>query len=335
MNNGIDVHAHGVPRQFLEEVKRTRLGGVDVAASDNGGYILTFPGCKPLRPAAGIMLDFTQRLGWLDGQGMEQQLIGPWLDVHGQELPAADGQVWVRQLNEAMAESISGSGRRLLAHATLHLADPQAAARELEHCTTKLGMTGCMIPTNLPSGELHDNRYDALWEAAQSLNVPIVLHPLMDGPAACMFHQTPRFKNLYGRTIDSTVTATQLILAGVFDRYPKLRLVLVHGGGFLPYQSGRLDREFGAKDKKLPSEYIKQFYYDTVFMSTPALQLLFSLVGTGQVMIGSDYAAGPVERPGAKLTDALDATGIDAKTRANVVRHTAESLFRTTAGTKP
>jgi aminocarboxymuconate-semialdehyde decarboxylase len=331
--HGIDVHAHGVPQQFLEEVKRTRLGKVEVAAAD-GGYIVKYPGREPLRPAAGIMLDFEKRLGWLDGQGMQQQLIGPWLDVHGQELPAADGQVWVRQLNDAMVESLSGSGRRLLAHATVHLAEPQAAARELERCVKKLGMTGCMIPTNLPEGELHENRYDALWEAAQSLGVPVVLHPLMDGPAACMFEKTPRFKNLYGRTIDTTVTATQLILAGVFDRYPRLRLVLVHGGGFLPFQSGRLDREFGAKEKKLPSEYMKQFYYDTVFMSAPALQLLFSLVGTGQVVIGSDYAAGPVERPGAKLTDALDATGVDAGTRRKIVRDTAESLFRTaTAGT--
>ena len=100
MSDGIDVHGHGVPRQFLEEVKRTRLGGVDVAPTDKGGYIVTFPGCKPLRPAAGIMLDFANRLGWLDGQGMQQQLIGPWLDVHGQELPATfvgvlEGQTYV------------------------------------------------------------------------------------------------------------------------------------------------------------------------------------------------------------------------------------------------
>ncbi|HUF81593.1 MAG TPA: amidohydrolase family protein [Burkholderiales bacterium] len=330
--DGIDIHAHGVPRQFLEEVKRTRLGKVDVAAAD-GGYVLTFPGCAPLRPAAGIMIDFTKRLGWLDGQGMSQQLIGPWLDVHGQELPPADGQEWVRQLNDAMAETVSGSARRLLAHATLHLADPQAAARELERCAGKLGMTGCMIPTNLPQGELSEIRYDALWEAAQSLDIPVVLHPLMDGPAACMFQHTPRFKNLYGRTIDTTIVATQLILAGVFDRFPRLRLVLVHGGGFLPYQTARLDREFG-KNGKLPSDTVKRFYYDTVFMSAPALQLLFSLVGTGQVMIGSDYAAGPVERPGPKLTESLDAAGIDARARKMVVRDTAESLFRTAGAGK-
>jgi len=330
MTLGIDVHAHAVPKEFLDEVKRTRLAGVEVATADGGGYILTFPGAKPLRPAAGIMLDFTQRLTWLDNQGMQQQLIGPWLDVHGQELPAAAGQTWVRTLNDAMAAAITNSGERLLAHATLHLADPRAAARELERCHRELHMNGCMIATNLPDAALHENRFDALWEAAQSLAVPIVLHPLMDGPAACMFQQTPRFKNLYGRTIDSTVTATQLILAGVFDRFPKLSLVLVHGGGFLPYQSGRLDREFGTPGKKLPSEYMKQFHYDTVLMSAPALNMLFELVGTGQVMIGSDYAAGPVERPGPKLTDALDATGIDAARHKQVLRDNAQSLFRTT-----
>jgi aminocarboxymuconate-semialdehyde decarboxylase len=328
--DGIDVHAHGVPKQFLEDVKRTRLGGVDVVAVDNG-YVVTFPGRESLRPAAGIMLDFTQRLSWLDAQGMHQQLIAPWLDVHGQELMPAHGQVWVRQLNDAMIESVADSAGRLLAHATLHLADPQAAARELERCVKKLGMTGCMIPTNLPNGDLSDDRYDALWEAAQSLNVPVVLHPLMDGPAACMFHQLPRFKNLYGRTIDTTIVAAQLILAGVFERFPKLRLVLVHGGGFLPYQSARLDREFGGRDKKLPSDYIKRFYYDTAIMSAPALQLLMSLVGIGQIMIGSDYAAGPVERPGPRLTDALDETGVNAAARRMIVRDTAELLFRTAA----
>ncbi len=330
MNGGIDIHAHGVPRQFLDEVKRTRLGGVEVSSAE-GGYIVTFPGCKPLRPAAGIMLDFTQRLTWLDEQGMQQQLIGPWLDVHGQELPAADGQTWVRVLNDVMAQTVADSGRRLLAHATLHLRDCAAAARELERCVRTLGMTGCMIATNPPEGELHEARFDALWDSAQALDVPVVLHPLMDGPAACMFGQLPRYKNLYGRLIDTTVTATQLILAGVFDRFPRLRLVLVHGGGFLPYQTGRLDREFGGKERKLPSEYAKAFYYDTAVVSAHALRMLFDLVGTGQVMIGSDYAAGPVERPGPKLTDALDASGVDPVSRQQVLRANAERIFRTGA----
>jgi aminocarboxymuconate-semialdehyde decarboxylase len=330
---GVDVHAHGVPGQFLEEVRRTGLGGVTVEAGD-GRYVVTFPGGQPLRPVAGIMLEFAGRLGWLDEQGMRRQLIAPWLDVHGQELPPGPGADWVRLLNDAMADAVATGGGRLLAHATLHLADPQVAARELDRTVRELGMTACMIPTNLPQGTLDESRYDAVWEAAQALGAPVVLHPPTVAPSGCLFGDLPRFRGLYGRLIDSTVAAARLIVAGVFDRFPDLRLVLVHGGGFLPYQTGRFDREYDAGDAGgglehgLPSDYVRRFYYDTVLLSAPSLRLLFELIGADRVVIGSDYAATPVERAGGRLTDALDQTGVDARTRELVLHRTAESLFR-------
>jgi aminocarboxymuconate-semialdehyde decarboxylase len=334
--DGVDVHAHGVPGPFLEEVRRSGLGGVTVEASE-GRYLVTFPGEQPLRPVAGIMLHFAERLGWLDEQGMRQQLIAPWLDVHGQQLPPGPGQDWVRLLNDAMADAVAMSRGRLLAHATLHLADPAAAARELGRAVDRLGMTGCMIPTNLPEGELADGRYDALWEAAQSLRVPIVLHPPTVAPSGCLFGDVPRFKGLYGRLIDTTITAARLILAGVLDRFPDLRLLLVHGGGFLPYQTGRFDREFGGDvaGGGLPSDHVKRFYYDTVQLSGPALRLLFEMIGADRVMIGSDYAATSAERGGGRLTGALDESGVDGPTRQMVLHETAEDLFRTGAVSVP
>ena len=324
---GIDIHAHGVPPKFMESVQKSGLAGVKVEGNKSR-YLLTFPGAETLRPIEGVMIDYVERLKWMDGQNMRQQLIAPWLDIHGQELPAGDGQEWVRQLNDAIADQVAGSGGRLLAYATLHLADPRAAARELERASSQLKMTGTMLPCSLPQGSLAEARYDALWEAAQSLNLPVVFHPLMDGPSACMFGSLPRYRNLYGRLIDSTVLAAQLIMAGVLDRYPKLRLVLVHGGGFLPYQTGRLDREFTGPTGLPASDYVKRFYYDTVLMSTPALRLLLDLVGSGQIMIGSDYAATSVERKAPHLLEALDGTGIDAAGRKKVVRDTAAALFR-------
>lgn len=322
---GIDIHAHGVPRAFLDDVRRTGLAGVTVEHSD-GRYHVTFPGGAPLRPVAGNMLAFSERLAWLDSQGMRQQLIGPWLDVHGQDLPARDGQEWVRQLNDAMTEAVAGTGGRLRAHATLHLADAAAAAAELERAATDLGMTGCMIPTHLPEGDLAESRYDALWEAAQSLGIPIVLHPPTVAPSNCLFGSEPSFRMIFGRLIDTTVTAARLILAGVPARFPELRLVLVHGGGFLPFQTGRFDRE-GAVDGTLPSDHVRRFYYDTVLLSGPALKLLLELAGTGRVVIGSDYAAAPEERPGPRLTAALDEIEPDEETRRRVLWETAEALF--------
>src|SRR6185436_20970277 len=128
---GIDIHAHGVPPRFMESVQKSGLAGVKVEGNKSR-YLLTFPGAQTLRPIEGVMIDYVERLKWMDGQSMRQQLIAPWLDIHGQELPAADGQEWVRQLNDAMAEQVAGSGGRLSAYATLHLADPKAAAQELE-----------------------------------------------------------------------------------------------------------------------------------------------------------------------------------------------------------
>ena len=192
---GIDIHAHGVPPQFMDAVRKSGLAGVKVEAAD-GRYTVTFPGAEPLRPVTGVMIDFKERLGWMDEQGMRQQLIAPWLDVHGQELPAADGEEWVRQLNDAMAEQVSGSGNRLRAYATLHLASPQAAARELERAFSKLKMTGCMLPTFFPRGDLSEARYDAVWEAAQAFDIPVVLHPTTESPSGCLFEATTKFKGL-------------------------------------------------------------------------------------------------------------------------------------------
>ena len=329
---GIDVHAHGVPESFLKEMARSRFAGVEIEASD-GRYVVTYPGGKPLRPCTGLMIDFQQRLSWLDQQGMKQQLLAPWLDVMGQELPAADGQAWIRGMNDALAEAVSSSGGRLIAHASVHLADPKAAAAELERCVTQHRMTSAMIPTNFPQGHLAEPGFDALWEAAQSLKAPVILHPPTVAPSGCLFGgDMPDFRGLYGRLIDTTVTAARLIVTGIFDRFPDLQLVLVHGGGFLPYQTGRFDREFGEKlGGTMPVDLVKRFHYDTTLMSAPALGLLLELVGAGRVMIGSDYAAGPVERPGPKLTDALFAATERQEEREAVLHENAEALFRVKA----
>lgn len=326
---GVDVHGHGVPLAFLEEVQRARPAGVEVETSD-GKYVVTFPGRKPLRPVPGRMLDFGQRLEWLDEERMRQQLIAPWLDVHGQELDAPAGQAWVRQLNDSMAESVAGSGGRLLAHSTLHVADPAGAARELERATNELGMTGCMIPTDFPGGDLAAPGYDALWEAAEALGVPVVLHPPTVGPSGCVTGMD-RLGGVYGRTLDSTMCAARLLLSGVFDRFPDLRLVLVHGGGYLPYQAGRLDREHaegrvGQGLKGIPSDYVRRFHYDTVLMTPFAIRLLLDLAGAGRVMIGSDY---PFSVGAPPLLQSLEAATDDPGVRVAVTRENATTLFRT------
>jgi aminocarboxymuconate-semialdehyde decarboxylase len=302
----VDVHGHAIPRAFLDEVVATRPFGVEAEVSEEK-YFVTIPGQKRLRPVAGVMLDTTDRGGWFAEQEVAHQVVAPWLDLHGQELPAADGARWVRLLNDAVAESIADSARRLSGHATLHLADADAAAEELRRAVTELGMRSAMIPASLPEGRLAEPRFDELWAAAVELDIPVVLHPATVAPANDLLAQYPALSMLFARQVDSTLTTADLIVAGVFDRFPDLQLVVVHGGGFLPYQIGRFDRDMkrDGETRRLPSDIAKTLYYDTVLMSAPAVRFLLDFAGPGQVLIGSDFGAAVKERSGVRLTAAV------------------------------
>jgi aminocarboxymuconate-semialdehyde decarboxylase len=311
----VDVHGHAVPRAFLDEVVRTRPFGLEAEVSEDK-YLITFPGQKRLRPVAGAMLDTTDRSDWFTEHGVAHQVVAPWLDLHGQELPAADGARWVRLLNDAVAESVGDPARRLSGHATLHLANADAAAEELRRAVQELGMRSAMIPSSLPAGRLSEPRFDALWAAAVELDVPVVLHPATNAPANDeLLALYPSLNALFARQVDITMAAAELMMAGVFDRFPGLELVLVHGGGLLPYQVGRFDRdakglghrtgEMEGHLLRLPSEIAKKLYYDTVLMRAESIRFLLDFAGPGQVLIGSDFGAAAKERSGLALTAAV------------------------------
>jgi len=320
-DGAVDVHGHAVPRAFLDEVVRTRPFGVEAEVSEDQ-YFVTFPGQKRLRPVGGVMLDTTDRSGWFAEQEVAHQVVAPWLDLHGQELPAADGARWVRLLNDTVAESVGDPARRLSGHATLHLADADAAAEELRRAVRELGMRSAMLPSSLPSGRLSEPRFDALWAAAVELDVPVVLHPATNAPANNeLLALYPSLNALFARQVDITMAAAELIMAGVFDRFPDLRLVMVHGGGLLPYQVGRFDRDArgtGHRDGTMdgrplrpPSEIAKRIYYDTVLMRAESVRFLLDYAGPGQVLIGSDYGAAAKERSRVRLTAAVRAASAD------------------------
>jgi aminocarboxymuconate-semialdehyde decarboxylase len=334
----VDVHGHCVPRAFLDEVVRTAPFGVQAEAAD-GKYFVTFPGQKRLRPIAGMMLDAADRDPWFAAQAVSHQVVAPWLDIHGQELPPADGARWVELLNDAVAESVSDRARRMSGHATLHLGDAEAAAGELRRAVGELGLRSAMIPSSLPGTRLSEPRFDALWAAAVELDVPIVLHPETTAPVNGDLQALyPSLNALFARQVDITMAAADLIMAGVFDRFPALRLVMVHGGGLLPYQVGRFDRDAkgaGHRDgqmsgelQRLPSEIAKTFYYDTVLMRAESVRFLLDYAGPGQVLIGSDFGAAAAERSGLELTAAVRAASAGPAVLRAVLADNASRILK-------
>ncbi len=294
----MDTHSHGVPLGLLRDLRAGRkvVAGVDVLHSSSG-FSLTFAhSLDPVPPVLAGLLDFSERLEWLDARGIRRQFISPWLDVQGSTLGATAGAVWVRLLNDSLAEEMRDSGGRLRGLATVHLGSVDGAISEMARATSELDFSGVILSTHPLPAELVSPDLDAFWEAAAELGCPIVLHPDVCGPGAAAFDNIGLL-NAVGRTIDTTLVATQLVAQGVLRRHPSLRFVLVHGGGFFPYQSSRLARALDIES--LPGgpalhgdalrEALPSFYYDTVLMSPSSLANLARHCGCAHILMGSDY----------------------------------------------
>ncbi|HET9321657.1 MAG TPA: amidohydrolase family protein [Bryobacteraceae bacterium] len=328
----IDVHGHGIPAKLLQEIRKNgdRLyGGMSVVDAE-AGPVVTIPGLGKIRPMAPAMLDFRDRLGWMDEHQIQQQIVSPWLDMQGYEMPPEPLARWAATMNDAVAEECAASNGRLIGMSTLAVNDPAAAVTELERSVQHLHLPAVMLSTDPGQVVLHDPSLEQLWAAGEHLGAVFVLHPSITGPSSHM-PNTTEFANLYWRGIDTMLAATRLILGGVFDRHPRLRMVLVHGGGFLPYHTARLDRSYlintiGPKSLALetPSEYLGDFYHDTCLLSPPAVRVLHELAGEGRLVVGSDYPM-PIGDPDPVGT--VIAAGFGQPTNQQILRDTAAGLF--------
>ena len=194
-------------------------------------------------------------------------------------------------MNDCLAEFASASGGRIVGLASVPLQDPESAARELRRAIEELGFRGAQIGTSVEGVPLDDARYAVFFKEASELHVPLMIHPYAVGKRERM--EDFQLNNLVGNPMDTCLSAARLILSGFLDRYPELKIILPHGGGYLPYQIGRLDRGYFARPGKnlcehAPSEYLKRFYFDTILFDPKPLKFLFDLVGAERLMVGTD-----------------------------------------------
>jgi aminocarboxymuconate-semialdehyde decarboxylase len=292
--SAIDCHAHVVPAEFLSEVERA--GGHDgvTARKVEQGWLVELPGAGE-RLVRQRMCRSRLRLEYLSTVGIDRQVVAPWLDVQPTEaMSAAAARSWASRLNEAIREHASDGSAG--AFATVALDDPDSAAADLADAVERDGMSGLILSTDpAHCDNLADPRLAPLWTAAESLGVPVLLHPSSDGPSRVL-PDSADFANAYCRLVDTSFAVARLLLSGVLDRHPHLKLITVHGGGFLPFQSGRLDGAHRADrlaaheiERDRPSDYLADLYYDTVALSAQSIRFLVDLVGPQRVLLGTDY----------------------------------------------
>lgn len=328
-NKFVDIHAHIAPHSFLTEAKKFGRA-FDVLVQETAeGHSLTFPGIRPLRPAGGSLVNTESRTQWMAEQGVGSQYLAAWLDIQGYSLPRDKEAEWVHLLNQHLAQTAIDSGEAFKSLAAIPLRDGDLAAKELEHAINSLGMIGAMVASDPLDIDVADPGMEPLWEAAEALNVPILMHGASHskwpnvGPSYLAFS--------LGRTLDTTVLAAKLILGGLLDRHPNLKLILCHGGGFLPYQIGRLQGGYQSGAEKVvelaldgPEAYLPKLYYDTVTLNPRSLHLLLDLAGPDHVMLGSDFVWQPM---GANLMDAVQAADLEQANFSKICRDNARVVF--------
>jgi aminocarboxymuconate-semialdehyde decarboxylase len=289
-----DVHAHCVPPSFRTWLERSGPRQRVELLETGRGKCVRFDGgfvSGPLRDSLG---DLSQRLDEMDRMGVDVQLLAGYVDLTGYDLPEKEGLSYARAHNDSLAEEAAKKPTRLRSLATLPLQDPASAARELERAMTELGMVGAQLATTIGSTWIDRAGLDEVWETADSLGAFLILHPI--APLTGVTIDRYFMDNSVGRPAETTIALAGLIYSGVFDRFPNLQVCAVHGGGFIPFQIGRLDRGYQVRPElaageagRLPSEYLRQVYVDTVVHNPRVIRFLIDTMGADRVMVGTDY----------------------------------------------
>jgi aminocarboxymuconate-semialdehyde decarboxylase len=293
MKHGIDIHHHYVPRQLLEETRRHGAAlGVEISENQRS-YALSFAGSKPhrLQPA---LMDVHNRLEIMDQCQVAMAALEANTNSLGYRLSGERGEVWAKLYNDCVNQLANEHPERFVGMATVPLQEPKRAAKVLEHAIVNLKFRGAFIGTNVNGQYYNIKDFDPFWAKAQELDVLVVMHPEHIAGAERMGDYG--LNAVCGNPADSTLSLGYMLYSGLFDRFPKLKICALHGGGFLPYHLGRFDKEFStgrgvrpAHAEQAPSAYLKNLYFDTLVYDIDTLDYLRRKVGNDRLMLGTDY----------------------------------------------
>jgi predicted TIM-barrel fold metal-dependent hydrolase len=239
----------------------------------------------------------------------------------GQKLPLPIAIPLIRRVNDRLAEAVAQNPTRFAAFAALPTVDPQAAADELERCVG-LGFKGAMLH-GLSNGEFLDQeKFWPIYARAEQLDVPIYLHPSLPHPAVIeayfkdyMDDYPMLARPAWGYTIETGTLAIRLVLSGVFEKHPKLKIILGHLGESLPFQMWRIDQALaraGQKSLNFREIFTNNFWVTTSgFFSTPALLCSMLELGIDRILFAVDWPFVADSEPGVKWMEGVPLSDAD------------------------
>jgi aminocarboxymuconate-semialdehyde decarboxylase len=315
----IDIHSHC---QFREA---GALLGADAPR-------LQLP---PVNGASEAFIEIDKRLAAMDSQAIDMEVlsINPfWYD---RERDLA-GQI-VKIQNEKLAELCASKPDRFAAFASLTLQAPDLAVQQLETAVKKQGLKGAAIGGVVNGVEFSDPKFHPVWAKAEELGVPLFIHPQGVPELSKRLSGNGWLGNTIANPLETTIALSHLIFEGTLDRFPGLKVIAAHGGGYLPSYADRSDHAclVGPKGcnpdiklKKAPTEYLKQIYFDSLIFTPEAIRHLVAQVGASQIVLGSDYPYPWQMQP---VDHIFACATLSDDERANILGRTAAKLLGVTA----
>jgi len=263
-----------------------------VISRETGRYHLAFRG-RDISSVVGEFTDVDTMLGQAAATGVDRLVLSPWITLVPVEADPPTAREICEVQNAALAALAAAHPEQLSAVGVVALQAPELAARQITELVTGYGLAGAEIPASVGGRYLGDDFFLPFWEAAEQAGGLVFIHPTTRGfgvPALDQYY----LWNSVGNPMETAIAAAHMAMAGVLERYPRLRVVLAHGGGALPVVRGRLRRAFAVRPEARarltigPDAALRRFYYDTVTHDHDLLADLVGYAGAGQVLLGTD-----------------------------------------------
>lgn len=322
----VDVHTHFLPPQLVAEARaRQAVDGLRTERAGGQEWMVHRQGFR--YPLQRVFYDVPARLDAMTASGIDIGILSLAPTLFMYWLESREALTLCRRANDELAAAGLSSGGRLRPVAALPMQDPDAAVTEFRRAVRELGMVGAEIGPSVEGQPLYDPELRPVLAAASELGVPLIIHPysVAARPGLADFY----LSNLVGNPLETTACAARLILSGTLDDLPELRLLLMHGGGYLPYQIGRLDHGYRVRPeaggcRRSPSSYLERFHYDTLTHASRPLAFLISLVGAARVVYGTDF---PFDMGGGPCPEQLADIELTGADREAIAGGNAASLF--------
>lgn len=325
----VDIHSHVLPREMMEAIRaRPRDYQMRVEQRDGGEVFIRDD--KHSTPLYAEFHDADAKVEGMDRKGIDISVISVTPVVFFYWLPADAGLAAARIMNDGIARMAARRPDRLRGMATLPMQDCDAAVAELERVVEEHGFRAIELGCRIRGELLAEPKFRPVLRRAQELGVFVFTHPYVAGALPpdldCYY-----LGNLVGLPLDTALMAAHLMLGGTLDELPGLNVVLAHGGGYLPYQIGRLAhgyevrKEAKARTQNSPAALLRRFYFDALTHDAAALEFLVEKAGADRVAIGTDAPFDMAEDDAVAMIEGL--TGLDREQRDRILGKNALALL--------